>query len=53
MKPLVSILIPAYSAATWISDTLRSAIAKTGGAQRNHCRGRRLEGPNAGGGPAV
>jgi glycosyltransferase involved in cell wall biosynthesis len=30
MKPLVSILIPAYNALTWISDTLRSAIAKTG-----------------------
>ena len=29
MKPLVSILIPAYNAETWISDTLRSAIAQT------------------------
>jgi glycosyltransferase involved in cell wall biosynthesis len=27
--PLVSILIPAYNAETWISDTLRSAIAQT------------------------
>src|SRR5271154_3546532 len=29
MKPLVSILIPAYNAETWISDSLRSAIAQT------------------------
>jgi glycosyltransferase involved in cell wall biosynthesis len=29
MKPLVSILIPAYNAETWIADTLRSAIAQT------------------------
>ena len=29
MKPLVSILIPAYNAEEWISDTLRSAIAQT------------------------
>jgi GT2 family glycosyltransferase len=29
MKPLVSILIPAYNAETWISDTLRSALAQT------------------------
>jgi glycosyltransferase involved in cell wall biosynthesis len=29
MKPLVSILIPAYNAKAWISDTLRSAIAQT------------------------
>jgi glycosyltransferase involved in cell wall biosynthesis len=29
MKPLVSILIPAYNAEKWISDTLRSAIAQT------------------------
>lgn len=28
MKPLVSILIPAYNAEKWISDTLRSAIAQ-------------------------
>ena len=28
-KPLVSILIPAYNAEAWISDTLRSAIAQT------------------------
>ena len=29
MKPLVSILIPAYNAEAWISDTLRSAITQT------------------------
>ena len=29
MKPSVSILIPAYNAEAWISDTLRSAIAQT------------------------
>jgi glycosyltransferase involved in cell wall biosynthesis len=29
MKPLVSILIPAYNAENWISDTLRSALAQT------------------------
>jgi glycosyltransferase involved in cell wall biosynthesis len=29
VKPLVSILIPAYNAEAWISDTLRSAIAQT------------------------
>ena len=29
MKPLVSILIPAYNAEEWIADTLRSAIAQT------------------------
>ena len=29
MKPLVSILIPAYNAETWIADTLCSAIAQT------------------------
>jgi glycosyltransferase involved in cell wall biosynthesis len=29
MKPLVSILIPAYNAQAWISDTLRSAMAQT------------------------
>lgn len=29
MKPLVSILIPAYNAQEWIVDTLRSAIAQT------------------------
>jgi glycosyltransferase involved in cell wall biosynthesis len=29
MKPLVSILIPAYNAETWIAYTLRSAIAQT------------------------
>lgn len=29
MKPLVSILIPAFNAQDWISDTLRSAIAQT------------------------
>lgn len=29
MKPLVSILIPAFNAAEWISDTIRSATAQT------------------------
>jgi glycosyltransferase involved in cell wall biosynthesis len=29
MKPLVSILIPAFNAERWISDTLRSALAQT------------------------
>jgi glycosyltransferase involved in cell wall biosynthesis len=29
MKPLVSILIPAYNAEKWLPDTLRSAIAQT------------------------
>lgn len=29
MRPLVSILIPAYNAEAWIADTLRSAIAQT------------------------
>ena len=29
MKPLVSILIPAYNAELWIADTLQSAIAQT------------------------
>ncbi len=29
MKPLVSILIPAYNAQEWITDTLRCAIAQT------------------------
>ena len=29
MKPLVSILIPAYNAEEWISETLQSAIAQT------------------------
>ena len=29
MRPLVSILIPAYNAEEWIADTLRSAIAQT------------------------
>jgi glycosyltransferase involved in cell wall biosynthesis len=29
MKPLVSILIPAYNAEAWISDTIRSAMAQT------------------------
>jgi len=29
MTPLVSILIPAYNAAEWIADTLRSAVAQT------------------------
>ena len=31
MKPLVSILIPAYNAGEWIADTLQSAIAQTWG----------------------
>ena len=29
LKPLVSILIPAYNAEEWIADTLRSALAQT------------------------
>ena len=29
MTPLVSILIPAYNAETWIADTIESAIAQT------------------------
>jgi glycosyltransferase involved in cell wall biosynthesis len=29
MKPLVSILIPAYNAEKWIEYTVRSAIAQT------------------------
>jgi glycosyltransferase involved in cell wall biosynthesis len=29
MKPLVSILIPAYNAEEWIGDTLQSAVAQT------------------------
>src|SRR5215831_19001178 len=29
MKPLVSILIPAFNAEEWIGDTLRSAIEQT------------------------
>jgi glycosyltransferase involved in cell wall biosynthesis len=29
MKPLVSILIPAFNAQEWIADTLRSAVAQT------------------------
>ena len=29
VKPLVSILIPAYNAAEWLADTLRSALAQT------------------------
>src|SRR5262249_57060076 len=29
MKPLVSILTPAYNAAEWIADTLESAVAQT------------------------
>lgn len=29
LKPLVSILIPAYNAEAWIAETLRSAIAQT------------------------
>src|SRR5438477_12641910 len=29
MRPLVSILIPAYNAEPWIADTIQSAIAQT------------------------
>src|SRR6202000_980107 len=29
MKPLVSILIPAYNSAEWIADTIHSAIRQT------------------------
>lgn len=29
MRPLVSILIPAYNAEKWIADTIRSAVAQT------------------------
>lgn len=29
MKPLVSILVPAYNAERWIADTIRSALAQT------------------------
>jgi glycosyltransferase involved in cell wall biosynthesis len=29
MKPLVSILIPAYNAEAWIADTIKSALAQT------------------------
>ena len=29
MKPLVSILIPAYNSEEWIGDTLKSAIGQT------------------------
>jgi glycosyltransferase involved in cell wall biosynthesis len=29
MKPLVSILIPAYNAEAWLTDTIRSALAQT------------------------
>ena len=29
MKPLVSILIPAYNSEKWIADTIRSAVAQT------------------------
>src|SRR5438067_11491143 len=29
MTPLVSILIPAYNAGTWIVETIRSALAQT------------------------
>src|SRR5271166_3415205 len=29
MKPLVSILIPAFNAEAWVADTIKSAIAQT------------------------
>ena len=29
MTPLVSILVPAYNAAQWITDTIRSALDQT------------------------
>lgn len=29
MKPLVSILVPAYNSAPWLADTLKSALAQT------------------------
>jgi len=29
MKPLVSILIPAYNAGPWIGDTIKSALNQT------------------------
>lgn len=29
MKPLVSILVPAYNAQEWLADTVRSAIGQT------------------------
>ena len=29
MKPLVSVLIPAYNASAWIADTIRSALSQT------------------------
>jgi glycosyltransferase involved in cell wall biosynthesis len=29
MKPLVSILIPAYNAEEWIAESLQSAVAQT------------------------
>src|SRR5947209_18849520 len=29
MKPLVSILIPAYNAEAWVAETIRSALAQT------------------------
>ncbi len=39
MKPLVSILIPAYNAEKWMAETLQSASGADLGAQGNH-RGR-------------
>ena len=38
MKPLVSILIPAYNAEAWLADTLRSAMAQTWDRKGNHRR---------------
>ncbi len=36
VKPLVSILIPAYNSEKWIADSIRSAVAQNLGTQRNH-----------------
>ena len=35
MKPLVSILIPAYNAEPWIAETIRSAIGRHGPTRRS------------------
>ncbi len=39
MKPLVSILIPAYNAEPWIADTLKFGSKANVVAQGNHRRG--------------